>query len=237
VLELNAITFSFPGRDFAFDLKVETGNLVAIIGPSGGGKSTLLHLIAGFETPTRGTISFDVDDITHRHPGQRPLTIIFQDNNLFPHLTVRENAALGLSTARKLTPEQNARLDAALENVSLSSLQSKRPGELSGGERQRAAIARAFLRDKPLLLLDEAFAALGPALRKDMLHLIKDLHNSKGLTTMLVTHHPEDARAIASHVAFFADGRIKAFGPTAEVLADRSHIELQSYLGEVSQSR
>jgi thiamine transport system ATP-binding protein len=237
VLELNAVTFSFPGHDFEFNLEIEAGMLTAIIGPSGGGKSTLLHLIAGFETPTRGSILFNGEDITSRHPGQRPLTIIFQDNNLFPHLTVRENAALGLSTNLKLSVQQRTQLDTALAQVGLTSLAHKKPGELSGGERQRAAIARALLRDKPLLLLDEAFAALGPALRSDMLQLIKDLHDKKRLTTLMVTHHPEDARAIASHVAFVSKGRIKAFGPTANVLEDRSHSELQTYLGEARQSR
>jgi thiamine transport system ATP-binding protein len=237
VLELDHIHFAYPERAFDFTLKLETGSLTAVIGPSGGGKSTLLHLVAGFEKPSAGTIMFNGDDLTSRHPGQRPLTIIFQDNNLFPHLSVRENAALGLSTNLKLSAEQHSQVDAALGQVGLTSLAHKKPGELSGGERQRAAIARALLREKPMLLLDEAFAALGPALRSDMLHLIKELHDRKSLTTLMVTHHPQDAHAIASHVAFVSEGRIKAFGPIANVLEDRSHSELQTYLGEARQSR
>ncbi len=232
MLEVNDIHFAFPGQHFHFNLKVEAGSFTTIIGPSGGGKSTLLHLISGFETPAAGKITFNGEDITQLHPGKRPLSIIFQDNNLFPHLTVEENAALGLSPALKLNAAQKSRVIDALNSVNLEDKAHRKPGELSGGERQRAAIARTLLRDNPLLLLDEAFAALGPALRQDMLSLVKTLHVQRNLTTLMVTHHPADARAVASHVAFVANGKVGISGPTADVLANRSHPELQTYLGE-----
>jgi thiamine ABC transporter ATP-binding protein len=231
MLEIKDIQFSYPGRSFHFDFKIERGSFVAIIGPSGGGKSTLLHLIAGFETPKSGSISFEGEALTQRPPAKRPLTIIFQDNNLFPHLTVQENVGLGLSPSLSLTNEDVDRITAALSKVSLMDLANKKPGALSGGERQRVAIARALLRNKPLLLLDEAFAALGPALRNDMLQLIKRLHVEQHLTTLMVTHLPDDARTVASHIAFIADGGVKAYGPVKTILKS-SNTELQTYLGE-----
>jgi thiamine transport system ATP-binding protein len=232
MLDVTAIRFAFPGQSFQFDLHVETGSFTAIIGPSGGGKSTLLHLIAGFETPTSGTIAFNGKDITTLHPSQRPLSIIFQDNNLFPHLTVQENAALGIAPSLKLSTNQQQQVMDALSRVGLFDKANKKPGELSGGERQRAAIARTLLRDKPLLLLDEAFAALGPALRHDMLTLVKKLHTDQRLTTLMVSHHTDDARTVASHIAFVANGEVKLHGTTQEVLSSSSNPELQAYLGE-----
>jgi thiamine transport system ATP-binding protein len=233
MLDVKDLRFGFPGRNFHFCLHLPDRSLTAIVGPSGGGKSTLLHLLAGFEQPQAGRIVFDGEDVTNRHPSKRPLSIIFQDNNLFPHLSAFENVALGLMPSLKLSSEDRVRVEATLARVGLADAAHKKPGELSGGERQRLAIARTALRDRPLLLLDEAFAALGPALRRDMLHLVKSMHNDRGLTTLMVTHSPEDARAIATHVAFVAQGEVKAFGTTSDMLDNSSNSELQTYLGEL----
>jgi len=237
MLELRDVTFRYPGLAMRFNLRVERGSFTAIIGPSGGGKSTLLSLIAGFEPPLSGTISIEGKDVTNRPPSQRPLSMIFQDNNLFAHLDIFTNVALGISPSLKLDGSQKSSAMAAIEKVGLAGKEKRRPGELSGGERQRAAIARVLVRDRPLLLLDEPFTALGPALRQDMLELLKSLHDERGLTTLMVTHHPDDAKAAASHVAFLAEGEIKAYRRTKVLFRAKDVPELEAYLGENAQTR
>jgi thiamine transport system ATP-binding protein len=237
MLELQEVTFRYPGLAMQFNLTVARDSFTAIIGPSGGGKSTLLSLIAGFETPLSGTISIADSDVTHEPPSQRPLSMIFQDNNLFAHLNVFTNVALGASPSLKLDDAQRQKVADAIMKVGLAGKQTRKPGELSGGERQRAAIARVLVRDKPLLLLDEPFTALGPALRQEMLELLKSLHEERHLTTLMVTHHPDDAWAAASHVAFLAEGEIKAYRKSKDMFRAKDVPGLTAYLGENAQNR
>ena len=146
------------------DLEIK-GGTTAIIGPSGGGKSTLLLAIAGFVELATGDISVGPRLITHTEPAKRPVTLLFQENNLFPHMTVFQNTGLGVRPDLKLSKPQIEQVEDALEKVGLAGMGTRRPSELSGGQRQRVALARALLRDRPVLMLDEPFAALGPALR------------------------------------------------------------------------
>ncbi len=236
MLELRDVIFRYPGLVMRFNFHMERGSFTAIIGPSGGGKSTLLSLIAGFETPQSGTISIAGRDVTHEPPSQRPLSMIFQDNNLFAHLDIFTNVALGVSPSLKLDEAQRQAVTDAIMKVGLAGKEKRKPGELSGGERQRAAIARVLVRDRPLLLLDEPFTALGPALRQDMLELLKSLHDERGLTTLMVTHHPEDASTAASHVAFLADGEIKAYRKTKNMFRAKNMPGLAAYLGNTPRS-
>jgi thiamine transport system ATP-binding protein len=230
-IALHDVRFRYEDMDMRFDIEVEAGRFLAVIGPSGAGKSTLLNLIAGFEQPLSGQIRLMERDCRDVPPAGRPVTIVFQEHNLFPHLDVWKNVALGRAPDLKLGAAGEAAVAAALARVGLSGFESRKPKELSGGERQRAALARALVRDKPILLLDEPFAALGPALRRDMLDLVTGLWRERALTVVLVSHDPADARAAATDVAFVDAGHILRHGPAASVLDATDLPELSAYLG------
>jgi len=213
-----------------FDLTVEHGAFMAVIGPSGAGKSTLLSLVGGFERPLGGRVTVDGFDITVLAPAERPCTTLFQDHNLFAHLSVEQNVGLGLDPGLRLTAAQRAEIAQALADVGLTGFEQRLPGQLSGGERQRVAIARCLARHRPILLLDEPFAALGPGLRREMLDLVRALRDRVGLTVLMVTHDPEDARYAAERTAFIAGGRVVMVDATERVL--RSEMpEVRAYLG------
>ncbi|HLA02616.1 MAG TPA: thiamine ABC transporter ATP-binding protein [Aestuariivirga sp.] len=230
MIKLENVGFRYEDMVMNFDLQAAKGELVGIIGPSGAGKSTLLSLIAGFDLPISGRISIAGVDMEGVVPDQRPVSMIFQDHNSFAHLDVWTNVALGISPDLKLDPQQRERVDTALARVGLSDFRARKPTELSGGERQRIAIARALVRDKPVLLLDEPFTALGPALRRDMLDLIKEIQKEKQLTVLMVTHQPEDAKYAASKIAFVQDGRITDVLPTRQFFADKAPAGIRAYL-------
>ena len=230
-VELDRVRFQYEDMDMAFDLAVPAGELAALIGPSGSGKTTILNLIAGFERPIGGSIRIDGRDVGDLPAALRPVTMVFQEHNLFAHLDVATNVRLGISPALRLTPADAERVAAALARVGLEGFERRLPGQLSGGERQRVALARCLVRDRPVLLLDEPFAALGPALRREMLDLIADIHRERAMTVLLVTHQPQDARRIAARTAFVHDGRILAARPTEELLDATDIPELKEYLG------
>ena len=167
-LELSGVRFGYGDWQVTYDLAVPSGSFAALLGASGAGKSTLLSLVAGFERPTAGAIGVQGKDVTNLAPAERPVTTLFQEHNLFPHLTALQNIGLGIDPSLRLTSTQKSDISAALERVGLAGMEARLPRELSGGERQRVAIARSLVRQRPLLLLDEPFAALGPALRRDM---------------------------------------------------------------------
>jgi thiamine transport system ATP-binding protein len=232
MIRLDHVTFRYEDMRMEFDLTAAKGEFLGIIGPSGSGKSTLLNLIAGFETPVSGRVEITGSNMTALPPAMRPVSMIFQDNNSFAHLDVWTNVALGLSPSLHLDAHARARIDDALRATGLEDYARRKPGEVSGGERQRIAIARALVRDKPVLLLDEPFTALGPKLRRDMLDLVLSLHKARGLTTLMVSHHPDDARQAADRTAFIFEGRILAIAPTEELFAATRHPEIVEYLGE-----
>jgi thiamine transport system ATP-binding protein len=213
------------------DWQVAPGEKVALIGPSGAGKSSLLSAIAGFFPPVGGRVLWNGQDIGQLPPGDRPLTILFQDQNLFPHLTLAQNVAMGLRPDLRLTREQTQRVDQVLERVGLQGLGPRKPAQLSGGQIGRAALARALLRSRPLLLLDEPFAALGPALKADMLDLVAEVTAETGATLLMVTHDPADARRIADLTVLVAEGTARPPRPTMALL-DNPPPELRAYLGQ-----
>jgi thiamine transport system ATP-binding protein len=208
---LKKVVFCYSGGSaMRFDFGVAAGERLAIMGASGSGKSTLLHLLAGFETPVSGSIQFTNIDLTYAEPADRPVSILFQDNNLFGHLTIAQNISLGIGARLRLSKADTERVDIALAKVGLSGLGKRLPSELSGGERQRAALARCLLRDKPVLLLDEPFAALGPGMRIQMLNLVLALQLEKSLSIIMVTHNPDDAAYFATRVGFVENGQLSA---------------------------
>ena len=220
-LVLEDVRFAYPGgAAMRFDASVPAGGVCIVTGPSGSGKSTLLALVAGFETPDAGRVLIGGEDWTGAEPAARPLTVIFQEHNLFPHLDAATNVALGIAPRRRIGAEDRRAAEEALARVGLEGKAARLPGELSGGERQRAALARAVLRERPLLLLDEPFAALGPALARDMLALVVRIARERGVTVLLVTHQPLAATDHATHVLFLAEGRVHAAGEPSLLMGD-----------------
>jgi thiamine transport system ATP-binding protein len=231
-VDLDDVTFQYEDMRMRFDLHVEDGECLAVIGPSGAGKSTLLALIAGFERADSGRIRIDGEDVTRQHPSVRPVTMLFQDHNLFSHLDAAANVGLGIHPGLRLTTADRERVEAALTQVGLAGLAQRLPSQLSGGERQRVALARSLVRDRPVLLLDEPFAALGPALRREMLDLVRALQADRKLTVLLVSHQPEDALYAATRTAFVYDGQVLQVGATRDLLDGAAGVELRAYLGE-----
>jgi thiamine transport system ATP-binding protein len=208
MIEIKNGKYETVGFSLDVDLNVSAGEFCAVLGPSGAGKSTLLSVIAGFENLTSGTILLDgksVSDI----PSQRPVSMVFQDHNVFAHLDVWTNVALGISPALKLSDGQRMEVESALSRVGILPLAKRKPGQISGGERQRIALARVLIRNKPILLLDEPFAALDPGLRRDMLELVLDLQRERNLTVLMVTHQPEDTKLAAKKIVFISDGKVR----------------------------
>lgn len=230
MLKLDQIRLEQGEFQLFADTVFEEGIITALMGASGSGKSTLLAAIAGFLPPASGRITVDGKDITDLPPGERPLSLLFQDQNLFPHLTVAQNVGLGLRPDLRLTSDQKIARDSVLERVGLTGMGNRLPRDLSGGQQSRAALARALLRGRPWLLLDEPFSALGPALRSEMLTLLRDTAKSEGLSVLMVTHAPEDARMIADRTALISDGVLEPPVATGALFDDPTPA-LRAYLG------
>lgn len=229
MITLTDVTWLYQHLPMRFSLEVTCGERIAILGPSGAGKSTLLNLVAGFLTPTQGTITLNGQDNTFSPPSVRPVSMLFQENNLFSHLTVKQNIALGINPGMKLDPEQQNRLLLIAEKMGIQTMLERLPAQLSGGQRQRVALARCLVRQQPILLLDEPFSALDPALRQEMLLLLDALCQEQQLTLLMVSHSTEDAARIAERSLVIAEGRIAWDGQTEVLL--RGEVEAAALLG------
>lgn len=207
MIDLDLI-FNYENSPMHFVLKVEQGERLAIIGESGAGKSTLLNLIAGFETPASGQILLNDCDHTQTQPAERPVSMLFQDNNLFPHLTVAQNIGLALVPSLSLNATQQQQIREIAEKMGIEPLLSRRADQLSGGQKQRVALARTLLRDKPILLLDEPFSALDPIRRHELQQFILDICVERNLTLLMVTHQLEETKNLFTRVVEIREGQV-----------------------------
>jgi len=197
MIKLNNVVFNYQSMPMVFDLHIQAQEKIAIIGESGAGKSTLLNLIAGFEYADSGEIWLSGENHTKTAPFERPVSMLFQENNLFTHLSVEDNVALGLKPNLALNAEEKALVEQAARAVNLQDFLTRKPTALSGGQKQRVALARCLLRDKPILLLDEPFSSLDWQTREHIWHEVKSLTQALQITTLLVTHEPKEADFLA----------------------------------------
>ncbi|MVA57900.1 ATP-binding cassette domain-containing protein [Agrobacterium vitis] len=219
-------------QSFVFNDQIAAGKITAITGMSGSGKSTLLNLIAGFEMPPdQGRIWIGSEDITDLPPAKRPVSLVFQDHNLFAHLDLTTNIGLGIDPSLRLGAADRLAVSKALERVGLAGYDKRKPATLSGGEKQRAAFARALVRRKPVLLLDEPFAALDPGLRASMADLLLDLHRETGQSVLIVSHDPQDVKRLADDVLFLDQGRISLHCDAKTFLSGEGPAALKTFLG------
>ena len=198
-------------------LSLRENEFFALLGPSGGGKTTLLRMIAGFERPDAGTVLLDGEDLAPVHPNRRPINMMFQSYALFPHLSVHDNVAFGLRMERVRGGDLRDRVDAALAMVQLTDVAARKPGRLSGGQRQRVALARSLVKRPRVLLLDEPLGALDRKLRERMQGELKQLQHQVGITFLMVTHDQEQALGMADRVALLNHGRIEQVGAPADL--------------------
>ena len=218
MITLNDLTYLYEHQPMRFSLDVSAGERIAILGPSGAGKSTLLALIAGFLMADKGTVMLDGINHTNTPPSKRPVSMLFQENNLFSHLSIEQNLGLGLDAGLRLNRTQKQRLHEIAQRVGIIDCLPRLPSQLSGGQRQRAALVRCLLRHQPILLLDEPFSALDPALRGEMLQLLEQVCSEQNLTLLMVSHNLDDAARIASRTLLIADGRFAYDGSTQDLL-------------------
>ena len=209
------------------NISLEPDKIYAVVGPSGAGKSTFLNLISGFASISSGTITWNGEEISNLPPAKRSVSILFQDNNLFPHLSVWRNLALAVTHWPKISRDNEEKLKAVMSEVGILGLENRKPSELSGGQQSRVALARVLLQKNKILLLDEPFSALGPSLKDQMLELIKKIAKNKKLLVLMVTHEPADAKKVASQTLVVKDKKVypplsteKALDPINGPLAD-----------------
>jgi ABC-type Fe3+/spermidine/putrescine transport system ATPase subunit len=214
------------------DLTIAAGEYFVLLGPSGGGKTTLLRTIGGFHKPTHGQVFLHGSDVGHLPPDKRPTTMVFQAYALFPHMTVLQNVGYGLTVAgsdKKTVQEKSA---AMLEVVGLSRFADRKPHELSGGQQQRVQLARALVLDRDILLLDEPLAALDAQLRKDMCLELKHLQEKFGITFIHVTHNQEEAMTVADRIALVADGELVEYGRARDIYRAPRRVFTAGFVGE-----
>ena len=216
------------------ELDIAEGEFVSLLGPSGSGKTTLLMMLAGFEAPTRGTISLDGMRIDGLPPHRREMGVVFQNYALFPHMSAAGNVAFPLEMRRLPKAEIEARVTRALDTVQLGALAERRPAQLSGGQQQRVALARALVFEPKVILMDEPLGALDKQLREQMQLDIRDLHRRLGLTIVFVTHDQSEALTMSDRIAVFNHGRIEQIGPPEEIYDRPKTRFVADFIGETN---
>jgi sulfate transport system ATP-binding protein len=216
------------------DLHIPTGELTALLGPSGGGKSTLLRIIAGLESADTGTIVIEGNEATHLPPQRRNVGFVFQHYAAFKHLSVARNVAFGLEIRKRPKDEVRRRVHDLLELVHLEQFADRLPSQLSGGQRQRMALARALAVEPSVLLLDEPFGALDAKVRKELRDWLRRLHDEVHVTTVFVTHDQEEALEVADQIVVINDGRIEQIGTPDELYDAPANEFVMGFLGPVT---
>jgi sulfate transport system ATP-binding protein len=216
-------------------VNIPTGSLTALLGPSGGGKSTLLRVIAGLETPDRGSVSIFDEDATNVPPQKRGVGFVFQHYGAFKHMTVWDNVAFGLKIRKRPKTEIQERVSELLRLVQLEGLAKRYPSQLSGGQRQRMALARALAVQPNVLLLDEPFGALDARVREELRDWLRGLHDEMHVTTILVTHDQEEAMEVADNIVVMNGGRIEQAGSPDELYDHPANEFVMSFIGKVNQ--
>jgi multiple sugar transport system ATP-binding protein len=234
LLEFNAITKTFAGPVTALDrftLSIADRELIVLLGPSGAGKTTVLRITAGLDRATSGTIRLNGRPIDHVPSKDRDMAMVFQQPALYPHLTVRGNAAYSLRLRRMPADEIDRRIAKAATDLGIADLLDRHPDSLSGGQAQRAALARALVRRPNCLLLDEPFASLDPLLRADLRRAFRAAHRQEPRTTLFVTHDQDEALALADRLVIVRDGRIEQVGTPQQVYGEPANRFVAGFLG------
>jgi sulfate transport system ATP-binding protein len=236
VIEVDGVTKRYGDTDALCDVSVNVpdGSLTALLGPSGGGKTTLLRVIAGLEAPDTGGVRMDGRDVTRVPVRRRGIGFVFQHYAAFKHMSVADNVAFGLTVRRRPRAEVRARVAELLELVGLSHLASRRPDQLSGGQRQRMALARALAVEPKVLLLDEPFGALDARVREELRSWLRRLHDEVQVTTLFVTHDQGEAMEIAEQIVVVNHGRIEQSAPPAELYDRPANEFVMSFVGPVT---
>lgn len=238
-LALDHITLTLGGKRILDDISFEVhdGEFVSVLGESGAGKSTTLKVIAGIIYQDEGRVLFDGQAIDDEPAHKRGCAIVFQDIRLFPNMNVRDNVAFSLKMQHVGKQERYRIADEMLEAVQLAGMGDRRTHELSGGQQQRVALARALAGKPRAMLLDEPFSGLDEQLRDDMRRLVLDLHERFGMTTLMVTHDPDEALVMSDRIVYFSEGRLLQEGAPADILLHPAHEAVSACFGDTSAIR
>lgn len=216
------------------NVSLPTGQLTALLGPSGGGKSTLLRIIAGLDSADSGSVTIEGTEATHLPPQKRNVGFVFQHYAVFKHMTVAKNVAFGLEIRKRPKAEVAARVDELLKLVHLSQFAHRLPSQLSGGQRQRMALARALAVEPSVLLLDEPFGALDAKVRKELRDWLRRLHDEVHVTTVFVTHDQEEAMEVADEIVVINEGRVEQVGTPDQLYDEPANDFVMGFLGETT---
>jgi sulfate transport system ATP-binding protein len=236
VIEVNGVSKRYGDTDALTDvsISVPAGSLTALLGPSGGGKTTLLRVIAGLETPDAGSVEMDGRDVTRVPVRRRGIGFVFQHYAAFKHMSVADNVAFGLTVRKRPKAAVEAKVDELLRLVGLAHLASRRPDQLSGGQRQRMALARALAVEPRVLLLDEPFGALDARVREELRGWLRRLHDEVHVTTLFVTHDQSEAMEIAEQIVVVNGGRVEQVAAPQDLYDKPANEFVMTFVGPVT---
>jgi sulfate/thiosulfate transport system ATP-binding protein len=236
VIEVNGVSKRYGDTDALRDVSVSVpdGSLTALLGPSGGGKTTLLRVIAGLEIPDTGTVVMDDQDVTHVPVRRRGIGFVFQHYAAFKHMSVADNVAFGLTVRKRPKGDVKAKVDELLQLVGLAHLATRRPDQLSGGQRQRMALARALAVEPKVLLLDEPFGALDARVREELRNWLRRLHDEVNVTTLFVTHDQTEAMEISEQIVVVNEGQVEQIASPQDIYDNPATEFVMNFVGPVT---